>query len=293
MKPGKPFQEIVRRLLGLVIVAAVTIAIISTLHVPTPGSATAAVSPAPTSSPQQPAIPPQEPTVEAAYPAPGSSALPPAPALSTPVPPEVKILQAYSEELKGNNLSDVLRHSLQTKVAIYSRIVTQRAMITATVDVKVFPTPQPVTDVPLPTGLFEGGSSDFHTWEAVIQNYWEQYVNNNEHVLIYAGELGSETDYPGRGVVFVLRRTPDKRVSSFNRYLLPEGTGWVRISEIKGDYLVLTSKEGKTFYFYVPGQQLVPSLNDIVPTVTPLPTAGPYPTLGFPATNPPSPYLGP
>jgi hypothetical protein len=258
MNTRKPFQEMFRLLLGLMIVAAITIAIISTLREPAPGSVMVAAIPSPTSSLQQPAIPPQEPTVEAAYPAPGSSALPPAPALGTPVPPELERLQAYSEELKGNNLSDVLQHSLQTKVAIYSRIVTQQATIKVTPVIRSFPTPQPVTDVPLPTGLVQGGSSDFHTWEAVIQNYWEQYVNNNEHVLIYAGELGSETDYPGRGVVFVLRRTPDKRVSSFNRYLLPQGTGWVRISEIKADYLVLTSKEGKTFYFYVPGQQLVP-----------------------------------
>jgi hypothetical protein len=287
MKPGKPFQVMVRLLLGLGIVGLATAAIISTLRETAPGSAIVA------SSPLQPATPPQEPTIEAAYPAPGSSVLPPRPALGTHVPPEAEILQTYNKMLKENNLGDELRHSLQTKVAIYSRVVTQQAMIKVTPVIKSFPTPQPVTDVPLPTGLVEGGSSDFHTWEAVILNYWEQYVNNNEHVLIYAGELGSETDYPGRGVVFVLRRTPDKRVSSFNRYLLPQGTGWVRISEIKGDYLVLTSKEGKTFYFYVPGQQLVPSLTDIVPTVTPLPTAGPYPTLGFPATNPPSPYPGP
>ena len=252
-----------------------------------------AAIPSPTSSLQQPAIPPQEPTVEAAYPAPGLSALPPTPALGTPVPPDVEILRSFTETLKENNMDDVMRHSLQTKVAIYSRIVTQRAMITATAEIRSFPTPQPMTDVPLPTGLFEGGSSDFHTWEAVIQNYWEQYVNNNEHVLIYAGELGSETDYPGRGVVFVLRRTPDKRVSSFNRYLFPGGTGWVRISEIKGDFLVLTSKEGKTFYFYIPGQQLAPSLTDIVSTVTPLPTAGPTPTLGLPPSNSSSPYPGP
>ena len=233
------------------------------------------------------------PTVEAAYPAPGLSARPPTPVLGTHVPPELERLQAYTEMLKKNNLGDELRHSLQTKVAIYSRVVTQQAMIKVTPVIRSFPTPQPVTDVPLPTGLVEGGSSDFHTWEAVIQNYWEQYVNNNEHVLVYAGELGSKTDYPGRGVVFVLRSTPDKRVSSFNRYLLPEGTGWVRISEIKGDDLVLASTEGQTFYFYVPGQQLVPSLTDIVSTVTPLPTAGPTPTLGLPPSNSSSPYPGP
>jgi hypothetical protein len=28
------------------------------------------------------------------------------------------------------------------------------------------------------TGLREGGTSDFHAWEAVIKNIWRQYGNN-------------------------------------------------------------------------------------------------------------------
>jgi hypothetical protein len=132
-------------------------------------------------------------------------------------------------------------------------------------------------------------------------NIWSQYVNNNEYIVVYARELGYGTDYPGRGVVFVLRETGQGRGGHRNEYMLPEGTGWVRISEIKGDYLVLTSKEGETFYFYVPGQQLAPSLTDVAPTVTPLPTSRPLPTVGPPPTktqppaypSPPSPYPGP
>jgi hypothetical protein len=70
MKTGKPIQEMVRLLLGLVIVAVITIAIISTLRRPAPGSVMAAMSPSPTSSPQQPATPPQEPTTVVPYPYP-------------------------------------------------------------------------------------------------------------------------------------------------------------------------------------------------------------------------------
>jgi len=233
------------------------------------------------------------PTSEALYPGPGTSAIIPVPAMSTHVSPETERLQTYTELLNGKELDEEMRHSLQTKVAIYSRVVTQQAMIKNTAVIKSFPTQLPMTDVPLPTGLREGGTSDFHTGEAIIKNIWAQYVNNNEHIVVYAGELGSQTEYPGRGVLFILRRTPDKRVRSFNRYLLPEGTGWVRITEIKGDYLVLSSKDDKIFYFYVPGQQFVSSMKDVVSTVTPLPTARPFPTLGFPLEKTLSPYPNP
>jgi hypothetical protein len=74
-----------------------------------------------------------------------------------------------------------------------------------------------------------------------------------------------------------------------NEYLLPEGTGSVRISEVRGDILVVTSKEGATFYFYLPGQQFVSSLTDTVPTVTPLPTPAPRQT-STPADEPVPPY---
>jgi hypothetical protein len=70
MKTGKPTQEMFRLLLGLVIVAAITIAIISTLRGPAPGSVTVAASPFPTSSPQQPATPPQTTTALVPYPVP-------------------------------------------------------------------------------------------------------------------------------------------------------------------------------------------------------------------------------
>ena len=227
---------------------------------------------------------------EAVYPGARTSLPVPGLASDTIVPSEVEMLKNYEEQLKGKNLDEVARNSIETKIAIYSRIVTQQAMIKKTAVSASFPTQLPMTDVSLPTGLHEGGTSDFHTWEAIIKNIWAQYVNNIEHVVVYARELSSRTKFPGRGVVFVLRRTPDKRVQSFNQYLLPEGTGWVRISEIKGDYLVLISNEGNIFYFYVPGQRFVSSLTEVVSTVTPLPTARPLPTLGPLPTIRPYPY---
>ena len=229
-------------------------------------------------------------TVETLYPGPGA----PVPRLSlvstTIVPPEVEMLNRDKEKLKGKNLRDEMRSSLETKVASDSKIATQRAEAMKYTGVPPTPMIRHLPTATLTTGYYEGAQQDFHIWEAIIKNAWSQYVDNNEYIVVYAGELGSDTDDPGRGVVYALRETGDRRIKSFNRYLLPEGTGWVQVSDIKGDYLILTSKEGKTFYFYMPGQQFVSSLKDIAPTVTPLPTARPFLPNGLLPTLAPTPY---
>jgi hypothetical protein len=196
--------------------------------------------------------------------------------------PEVQQILEYEEVLKNGNLSEEMRHSLETKIEILSRVATQIAMIKETPPARALITLSSRPTATFVTGLREGGTSDFHTWEADIKNIWRQYGINQEHIVVYAGELGSETKYPGRGVVYVLRATSAGRGGSRNEYLLPEGTGWVRIADVKGDYLVLTSKEGKIFYFYLPAQQFVSTMTDIAPTVTPLPTSMPLPTIGPP-----------
>ena len=224
------------------------------------------------------------------YPGPEMDALATGSPTETPVIWQVQVLREYEEALKKEHLSPEMRDSLEKKIEIYRRVATEIEMSR-----HITVTPEPaITRRFLPTatlfvGLREGGSSDFHNWEAIIQNIWSQYANNHEHITVYAGELGSETKYPGRGVLYVLRRTAAGRGGNRKEYMLPEGTGWVRISEVKGDILVLTSKEGDTFYFYLPGQEFVSSLTDTAPTVTPLPTPGPLSTRG-PRSTLASPY---
>jgi hypothetical protein len=196
--------------------------------------------------------------------------------------PEVQQILEYEEALKHENLSEEMRHSLETKIEILSRVATQIAMIKETPTARALITLSSRPTATFVTGLREGGTSDFHAWEADIKNIWRQYGINQEHIVVYAGELGSETKYPGRGVIYVLRATSAGRGGSREAYLLPEGTGWVRISEIKGNYIILTSKEGEIFYFYLPAQQFVSTLTDTAPTVTALPTSMPLPTIGPP-----------
>jgi hypothetical protein len=65
---------------------------------------------------------------EAAYPGPKVSVVLPSPALRTPVPYFVQMLRTYQEALKGKNLSEDGRHSLETKVAMDGRMATQWAI---------------------------------------------------------------------------------------------------------------------------------------------------------------------
>ncbi len=171
----------------------------------------------------------------------------------------------YQEELKNNDLSEEMRQSILNKIELLSLVVTQRAMIEETPIITPYVTLGSLENSQLPTGLREGGTSDFHAWEADIHNIWSGYSDNGEeHYTVYAGELGSGwEEQAGRGVVFMLRVNVKTRNGNRKQYLLPEGTGWVRISEILGDYIVLASKEGQTYYFYLPGQQFVNSLDEV------------------------------
>ena len=85
----------------------------------------------------------------------------------------MQALRTYQEALKAKNLSAEDWQSLETKVAMYGRMATQWAIYEK---VPPNPAPQPTYELrhfPTPTfstGLFEGGTSDFHSFAALIQN---------------------------------------------------------------------------------------------------------------------------
>jgi hypothetical protein len=70
MKIRKTIQEMVRLLVGFVIVAAITIAIISTLREPATSITTTSASPNTTTPSRAATAPPQEPTTAVPYPVP-------------------------------------------------------------------------------------------------------------------------------------------------------------------------------------------------------------------------------
>jgi hypothetical protein len=158
--------------IGLGIVALVTVAIITTLRGPALASAVVAASPSPASNTQQLATPPHEPTTEVAYPVPVASAVFPSP--TTFLPYFMQALQTNQEALKAKNLDDVMRHSFETKVAIYGGMATQWALykkatpILPTYEIQKHPT------ATFFVGLREGGTSDFYSFAylAPIANDW-------------------------------------------------------------------------------------------------------------------------
>jgi hypothetical protein len=167
MKTGKSIQEMVRLLLGLAIVAAITITIISTLREPGSGSTTAATSPDPTSSPQQPATPPQTTIAEVPYPVPAIALTPSAVAAET----------AAAE-------------------AIY---YTQQAISLATYQAS---TPLPTEKaIYLPTGTMENGSEMVAGKLLRINalNGWSG-IWDGKAIAIYAG---ATSDDPDQGVIAV------------------------------------------------------------------------------------------
>jgi hypothetical protein len=242
MKTGMPIREIARMLFGLVIVVAITIAIISTLRRPAPGSAPAAIASTPTSSPQQTATPPQEPTTAAPYPVPWVHPL---------------TLTAIVEETNA-----------ETYAAVYA---TQKALAGTMLANRT-----PITPFFEPTGIY----SDTYVQASGskigmdAQNDWFGFVDGNS-TTVYAGAL---LDEPDQGVVHLFINF---RTRGFEEQILtPTKHGWVRVVSEKNNRLTLVSSDGTTYYFDVPARRFVDSQSEVVPSATPLPTYTPFPLPG-------------
>ncbi len=238
MKTGKPIQEMARLLLGLVIVGAITIAIISTLRVPVPGGIAVAASTSPTSSPQQPATPPQEVTTAVPYPYPMENPLTPSAA-------------AAAAEATSNFLA--------TKyLGIYATFLATT------------PSPTPPVTIP-PTGTWEDmyvkpsgeklGLDAINAWGGI----WD-----GTQVSVYAGAL---LDDPNQGAIFILIH-----LVIADQFLTPTKHGGVRVVSERNNRLTLVSTDGTTYYFDIPALSYVSSLTAFAPSITPAPTRTPFPT---------------
>jgi hypothetical protein len=238
MKTGKPIQEMVRLLLGLVIVAVITIAIISTLRGPTPGSVTVVASPSPTSSPQQPATPPQEPTTAVPYPIPG-----------VPVP--------------SLTLTAIVQETLDKTVAAQA---TQGFAIIETLEA-ITPSPTlPVTYPPTGTSedMYDIASGQMLGIDAL--NGWYG-IWNAKVIGVYAGSSD-----PDQGVIVVVINA-----DPFGYFPTPTKHGAVRVVSEHNNRLTLVATDGTTYYFDIPAMSYVSSLTAFAPSITPPPTRTPVP----------------
>jgi hypothetical protein len=237
MKTGRPIQEMARLILGLVIVAAITIAVISTLRGPAPGSATAAASSNPTSSPQQTATPPQEPPTVLPYPYP------------------MMIYPTTTPTAVGADKT-------------VDAIVTQKFAFQETFQA-ITPSPTAPFTYP-PTGASENGYdiASGQLLGVVVLNGWRG-IWDGKPVGIYAG---ASSDDPDQGVIAVVINS-----GPFGNFPAPTRHGGVRVVSEQDNRLTLVSTDGTTYYFDIPAMSYVSSMTVFAPSITPPPTRTPSP----------------
>jgi hypothetical protein len=179
--------------------------------------------------------------------------------------------------------NSLMRKSLEEKIAILDREITERAKITpALINPNETPDLIPVTDPPFRTGIFEGQVGGyFHGWEAKIENSWTGIINEYR-VMVFAGEWVKD---PGQGFIAVAVTSPDLRKTEWDFYPATTKSGALRIVEARGSRLVIQqANDEKLLYFDVPSMSYVASLDAPAPQTTPAeilitaqPTAYPYP----------------
>jgi len=197
-----------------------------------------------------------------------------------PYNPEEREIYELREALKNRNLSDQMRHSLEEKLEIAERVVTQRVVgYPAPKDADKIPTLIPVTDPRPPTGIIDKIQEPFYSREVKIANLWQDFVND-ELIQVAAGAL---THDPSQGIVIVRNLTT--QIGGMY-YQIPNKTGTIYVAEANGTQLTLKTSQGETYFFDATELQLVSSLDEIIPPtrllqyVTPTPrgaTPSPYP----------------
>lgn len=198
----------------------------------------------------------------------------PKPFAYTPVPtdifnPSLSEIQVLEQELQGD-LDIETRKSLEAKLQIIYAQATQQAigiqqMTTTPANGKTFIPPTFEFKGQRETGIIQYPSVPFPSTEYEITNAWQDIVDG-KYVLVFAGTLAND---PEQGVVIVLVESPRQ----YRQYTTPTKSGAISITDVKGLRLVIRSLDNnRIFYFDVPAQKFVNSLDDIVPTATTLPT---------------------
>jgi hypothetical protein len=153
-----------------------------------------------------------------------------------------------------------------TRVAI----VTNKAIMEATY-LATTRTPSD-TQVPFPTGTFEGDMAKFSAEKLFIDglNAWRGYQDGFS-VGIYAGSLPDDSE---QGAIVVISHQPYRLVEE--KVLTPTKHGGVRVLAEQNNRLTLQAIDGEMYYFDVPARRFVDSLTEVVPTATLIPTNTPY-----------------
>ena len=192
----------------------------------------------------------------------------------TPVPTDLlnssmSEIQVLEQELQGD-LDTETRNNLESKLQILYSQATQQAKniqqltaMPANVLTMIPPTFEFIGQ--RETGIIEHPSVPFSRTEYVITNAWQDMVDG-EYVLVFAGTLATD---PEQGVIIVFRES----LRQFRRYSTPTKSGTISIVDTKGLRLIIRSSYNNLIYYFdVPAQKFVNSLDAIVPTATAFPT---------------------
>jgi hypothetical protein len=172
--------------------------------------------------------------------------------------------------LEGD-LNPQRRQSIEDKLAYAEGQATEASFPLPTKDPNKTMGPILVTDGPFPMGIFEGQGQEYKRSVAQINNRWQGIVDG-EYVTIQAGALAKD---PEQGVLFIWRTYAGREHHRVAMYLTPEKAGSIRTVDVQANRLILNTEDGQVFYFDMPGERFVASLEEVVPTITPIPTALP------------------
>ena len=199
----------------------------------------------------------------------------PGPVTSTPIPRDplnlyLSEIQLLEQALQGD-LDAETRASLEARLQMLYAEATREA-----IDIQqLTTTPQTTRTLFGPstveiegqreTGIIQYPSVPFSTSMYRITNAWQDLVNG-EYVLVFVGTRASD---PEQGVVIVMVDPPHLT----GVYETPTRSGAISITDVAGLRLVIqSSSTGEIYYFDVPAQKFVSSLDEVVPTATTIPT---------------------
>ncbi|MEW5870701.1 MAG: hypothetical protein AB1894_15620 [Chloroflexota bacterium] len=115
----------------------------------------------------------------------------------------------------------------------------------------------------IPIGIIEdAGHAGFLPKDFQIGNAWF-YRIEGKLFQVYAGADGKD---PKQGAVVV----SVAHNASIGMFLTPTRHGLVRVVEVEGLILTLRSEDGTIFYFNVPGRKFTLTVDEVVPTITPV-----------------------
>lgn len=172
------------------------------------------------------------------------------------------MIQDLEQNLQGD-LDQETRKSLETKLQNLYAEVTQRAVAVRQLTsipnrTYIPPTFQPGGEREL--GIIEYPTNPFIHTDYKITNAWQELING-DYITVYAGSLVSN---PKQGIIIMQMETSGKT----KIYLTPDLSGATKISSANGFRLIVLTANSRTYYFDVPAEKFVSSINEIVPTVT-------------------------